>query len=500
MLSKIVSWLLFLMLATPYFSWSQCNNYDCMKKMAELALESGYYKKALNLARGALNYDYDSKNKKDEINAFIDRVFLKIDQNRLLAEKREKEAVLAQKEINKQKINAELARDTAEIMRILADSLLKKAEMATKEAEKNLIEAKKQTEIADKAKLEIEISLKKYQAVSDKIVNLYVDEVNAAILEMNYRKAEEKLFEAAEFSHATPAFRRAVAEVAFWWNETKQTPFATRLLSKTHQGSVVSEYGKVKQFLKDYEPSWSDTLQNRYFGEMINVEGRVFIFHKSVKAEVSSFSIAQTETTFWQYGLYCTAIGKSILDYSEMAWGYKGNEPIIKVSWYEALKYTNWLSEHFGLVPVYEIAPNNTVNIKNMADGFRLPTETEWEYAAKGGINHQYTKYAGSNFLTDVSCDTSKRTYAVALKKANALGIYDFTGNVWEWCSDWYGSYPKKPKKDYGGVKPHKRIIVRGGAWNNEVKLITRSAYRIKSTPEAQRNDIGFRVAKSMKK
>ena len=129
---------------------------------------------------------------------------------------------------------------------------------------------------------------------------------------------------------------------------------------------------------------------------------------------------------------------------------------------------------------------------------FRLPTEAEWEFAARGGINNQGFKYSGSNTIDDVAWyfDTSSSTtHPVATKAPNELGIYDMSGNVWEWCSDWCSSYTSASQTNPTGPDSGSYRMDRGGSWGNDV-WHCRVSYRfnIVYTP-TRRGTLGLRLA-----
>ena len=101
---------------------------------------------------------------------------------------------------------------------------------------------------------------------------------------------------------------------------------------------------------------------------------------------------------------------------------------------------------------------------------FRLPSEAEWEYAARGGKKSQGYKYAGSNNVADVAWydgNSGMGTHPVATKAPNELGLYDMSGNVWEWCQDWYGSYSSNAQTNPNGPDSGDNRVSRGGGWGH---------------------------------
>ncbi|MCK6695928.1 MAG: formylglycine-generating enzyme family protein, partial [Thermoanaerobaculia bacterium] len=156
------------------------------------------------------------------------------------------------------------------------------------------------------------------------------------------------------------------------------------------------------------------------------------------------------------------------------------------------------LSEKEGLQKVYSGSWDNiTMNMN--ADGYRLPTEAEWEYAAKGGNLSRSYKYSGSNNAGDVAWygDNSKsKTHPVGQKQQNELGIYDMSGNVWEWCWDWYGSYSSKSQTNPTGPKKGSERVGRGGSWFNYTGRL-RPSDRDSTYPYSGCDSLGLRLARS---
>lgn len=173
-----------------------------------------------------------------------------------------------------------------------------------------------------------------------------------------------------------------------------------------------------------------------------------------------------------------------------------GLRPVESVSWYDAIKYCNRRSVEEGLTPCYAIDGENVTCDWN-ADGYRLPTEAEWEYAERGGGKASWqTKYSGSDKIKEVAWydkNAGGKTHQVGLKKPNAAGLYDMSGNVEEWCWDWYGYYPSGAVSDPVGASSGEHRVLRGGSWLSRADYC-RVSYRCSNSPDDGDFNLGFRV------
>ena len=151
---------------------------------------------------------------------------------------------------------------------------------------------------------------------------------------------------------------------------------------------------------------------------------------------------------------------------------FKGdNLPVENVSWNDVQKFLKKLNEKTG-------------------EHYRLPTEAEWEYAARGGVKSQGYEYSGSNNIDKVAWHRNhagKITHPVGTKKPNELGIYDMSGNVWEWCRNKYENLDEEVDDS------NARRVLRGGSWDNG-RHLARAAYRSRARPDSRYDNIGFRV------
>lgn len=139
------------------------------------------------------------------------------------------------------------------------------------------------------------------------------------------------------------------------------------------------------------------------------------------------------------------------------------------------------------------------LNAKYPGKNYRLPTEAEWEYAARGGNQSRGYTYVGSNNIDDVawySSNSDSKTHPVGVKRANELGLFDISGNVWEWCSDWYGDYPSGSQTNPKGPSTGSDRVRRSGSWNSDPRYC-RAAYRSAHAPTIRSGNLGFRLARS---
>ncbi|MCL2025629.1 MAG: SUMF1/EgtB/PvdO family nonheme iron enzyme [Leptospirales bacterium] len=172
------------------------------------------------------------------------------------------------------------------------------------------------------------------------------------------------------------------------------------------------------------------------------------------------------------------------------------NRPVENVNWFDAVQYCNNRSLQDGLTPAYTINGEN-VTWNREANGYRLPTEAEWEYAAKGGDGSPGNfKFSGSNDPNEVAWhkdNSGGSTRDVGTKKPNGLGLYDMSGNIAEWCWDWFGDYRAEAQTDPLGAFSSVRVG-RGGSWRDDAQE-SRSAFRSYSNPHSRYGNVGFRIA-----
>jgi len=224
----------------------------------------------------------------------------------------------------------------------------------------------------------------------------------------------------------------------------------------------------------------------------------------SHKVTLNDFYMSVYEVKINDYLLFCK---ETQYNYPEsITDDFPEGFPVFSVSWYDAVNYCNWLSKKNGLQSVYEI-DGNVVYWNKKKNGFRLPTEAEWEYAARGGTMSKGYLYSGSNDPGEVgwhAMNSKLLLHQCGLKKPNELGLYDMSGNVLEWCWDWYSNdfYLNSPKKNPYGERDNSVLVqsmgkcIRGGNFISELKALTvfsRNAY----FPGGSFGNIGFRIVRN---
>ena len=272
---------------------------------------------------------------------------------------------------------------------------------------------------------------------------------------------------------------------------------------------------------------------------MVKVEGGICILNDT-DVTLSSFWISPYEVTQEEFESVMTGNQNGIEANPSYFQGERyppadgevqERRPVENVSWYDAIVYCNLLSIKEGLTPCYTIksstdpadwgtSPRSTsaedyddwksVTCNFNANGYRLPTEAEWEYAARGGKTgitdgSWDNTYSGSTTPDDVawySGNSDSKTHEVGKKQSNSLGLYDMSGNVWEWCWDWYGSSSGYPSgtEDPAGPDTGSYRVIRGGSWNSSASICTVS-YRLSINPYFRSGSYGsgFRLVRSIR-
>ena len=215
------------------------------------------------------------------------------------------------------------------------------------------------------------------------------------------------------------------------------------------------------------------------------------------EVEVSSFALSKHEVTRGQFAAFVAATGHNTrggcVGIGTGSWRDKGwqndGHPVVCVSWEDAQAYVRWLRRETG-------------------GRYRLPSESEWEYAGRGGTTtawfwddrgEDWCEYANAGDSDDRCDDGWERTAPVGSFPANGSGLHDMAGNVWEWVEDcWHDDYDGAPRDGSAWTRDGdcSRRVLRGGSWSNDPWFL-RSAYRGRHVAESRHTDNGFRVART---
>lgn len=261
----------------------------------------------------------------------------------------------------------------------------------------------------------------------------------------------------------------------------------TFILAQTAGGAITRPSHKSQVRKTSNKISKQQILQN-LIANMVYVEGGTFNMGATSEqgddAEKDEVPIHQVTLSSFYIGKYEVTQEEWVMVMGKNPSRYKGSRfPVGEVSWDDCQIFISKLNKITG---------------KN----FRLPTEAEWEFAARGGTKSKYYKYAGSNSADIVawhqnnSWDEKKQSFIphqVGQKLPNELGVYDMSGNVWEWCSDWYGDYPNNSVNNPQGGGSGQYRVRRGGSYSNIAKH-SRLSSRTKRESSYSDSDFGLRL------
>ena len=216
------------------------------------------------------------------------------------------------------------------------------------------------------------------------------------------------------------------------------------------------------------------TVSDFYIGKYPVTVGQFRVFVDATDYNTQADALIKENSTW---------VSKSDANWKNPYFSQTNECPVACVSWNDANAFCEWLKKQTG---------------KN----YRLPTEAEWEYVAIGGLvgtcnSASKNKYAGSNNPNEVAWykeNSNQTTHPVGTKNPNELGIYDMSGNVWEWCSDWFGEYSSSVEKNPKGTQLGTRRVLRGGGWGTPAQRC-RTTFRNRNTPDSRDSDIGFRLS-----
>ncbi len=387
---------------------------------------------------------------------------------------------------------------------------------------------------------------------------LLEERIREQIYQLEYEQAQESLLEMSKLGLERRKLIPHLFELIFFWNEAgkgdkARTVLQTWIKSDLLSGSVLEEAEKltgngtrdsIRKWLRLLDPLRYADMERKYLmpekAGMAAIPGGEYPMgseegHDREKpvhdVTLDSFFMGVCPVTFWQYGLYCINAGKKLPDDSGFG---RGDHPVINLQWYDVVEYCNWLSEQYELEPVYRIEKRrkDAGNLREEGDdkkwtvipdwsasGFRLPTEAEWEYAAREG--GKQVRFGNGKMVADsdeINFDPGyseiekhpdwyrkgeyrKKTTPVGQFAPNALGLHDMSGNVYDWCWDWFGDHyyqtclDQKLVDNPKGPDSGESRVVRGGSWYDNADFC-RASFRGRVNPLGQDNNLGFRVVR----
>lgn len=443
------------------------------------------------------------------------------------------------------------------------ENALKKANAEKKRADDKAAEAEKKTKEVLQAQQSLQAKIQENYEASAQIVNLLLSFSQDSIRKLNYIGAWDRLIQAYDIDYNADkrnaqAIKNLAAEIVFFLyysEKDRRLParkpqilkaFANAaVLGKPYTGGdTIAFLGRLWQDLADAK---TDTLlEYRYFGKMIPIKAGSFFMGDTLhdfpdnkseypvhEVSLDAFEMGETEVTVWQYFLFCEATGyeELIAYYDKALWG--GNHPAVDISWYDGMSYCRWLNEQKAFTnPPFRFVGQKGYNKDSVKDvalylenydtlthkwtgkGYRLPTEAEWEYAARAGGYPRFGNGKDTADSREMNYDATsdynrfsrkgqdqRFTTKVKFFAANAWGLYDMSGNLWEWCYDSYdenfysknNNINKLNSTNFETNATYK--VLRGGSWY-DVDLSCRVSYRYLNEPYGSDVSLGFRVVR----
>jgi sulfatase modifying factor 1 len=389
-------------------------------------------------------------------------------------------------------------------------------------------EAKRQAKKARISQQKAEEALEQLEIASRTIFDMVVQEIEHHLLYVQFDLALTKAKAALPLVSNPGVLEPHLLEIAYVFNTAGNTSRAIEALDLVYTGIRKTAPPKTRSRGSDalqseiqaLSPAWFDTLHTvRYaLSEMVFIEGGAFMMGcDSVIAgdtscqknefpphqvTLSSFYMSSMETTVWQFSLFCLSMGKELELYTGLS--QAGNNAVVNVNWFQIAQYANWASQKMGWPPsyVFDSLGNFTHIDFSATPSFRMPTEAQWEYAARGGQKDIPTLYAGSNDIEEIAwywensaIKGKSQIHPVGLKKPNELGLYDMSGNAFEWVQDFSGNYSEEPAIDPTGPENGKNRVNRGGSRSTAFHAC-RVSLRNSRPPDAPHESFGFRLAR----